>query len=130
MKKTLCSLFVIIAICVLLLSACEKNGNTNEKGDCDMKYIDVVNSLVDLKALATAPQKGEGAYESSSYNKLSNYNATTVVYENWSQNWDEGNDAPRTDDGGAPKRSLSSSHILFASSSLLIFAMLLYISSL
>jgi len=100
MKKTLCSLFVIIAICVLLLSACEKNGNTNEKGDCDMKYIDVVNSLVDLKALATAPQKGEGAYESSSYNKLSNYNATTVVYENWSQNWDEGNDAPRTDDGG------------------------------
>ena len=65
-----------------------------------MKYNDVVSNMVDLQSLANAPANGEKTFESSSYNKLSKYNYETGVYENWSQNWDEGYDAPRSEDGG------------------------------
>lgn len=65
-----------------------------------MKYTDVVDSMIDLKSLANIPVAGEKTCECSSYNKLSKYNVETGVYENWSQNWDEGYDAPRDEEGG------------------------------
>ena len=65
-----------------------------------MKYTDVVGSMIDLKSLANIPVPGEKTCECSSYNKLSKYNVETGVYENWSQNWDEGYDAPRDEENG------------------------------
>jgi len=66
----------------------------------NITYKEVVSRLTDLKTLAHPAPSGEKCIESSAYNKLSRYNEETGCYENWGQNWDEGYDAPRTEDGG------------------------------
>ena len=94
---------IVIVMVLLLTSSCDttdETDNTSEGGVKAMKYIDVLERMVDLKGLATPAPNGERCYESSAYNKLSKYNEETGEYENWEQNWDEGYDAPRSEDGG------------------------------
>lgn len=72
--------------------------NGGEKGN--LSYIDIVNRMTDLAALAFPVSPGETCNESSAYNKKSRYNEETGHYENWGENFDEGYDAPRAADGG------------------------------
>ena len=68
--------------------------------DIAMKYKEFLQNMVDLQRLANVPLIGEKTSEFSSYNKLSRYSEQLGVYENWSQNWDDGYDAPRDEHGG------------------------------
>jgi hypothetical protein len=56
----------------------------------DVTYIDLVNRLTDLSALATLPTEGELCAQCSSYDRKSRYDAATGKYINWDANGDGG----------------------------------------
>lgn len=56
----------------------------------DWTYVDLVNRLVDLPALAVPPPPGETCAQWSSYDRASRFNAATGKYERWDANGDGG----------------------------------------
>ena len=66
-----------------------------------VSYLDMVDRMTNLEALALPAEEGERSFEASSYNKSSRYNEETGQYESWDNNDDSGlSDLPRTEDGG------------------------------
>lgn len=71
-----------------------------KKEQYDVRYLDMVERMLNMEELAYPATSGERTKESSAYNKLSRYDEETNSYLNWDQNWDEGHDGPTTEDGG------------------------------
>ncbi len=64
-----------------------------------LSYADVCDRLSNLQSLAQAPQRGEGSYEYTSYDRSSYYNAATDDYMGWDKNSDASGYIRKTDDG-------------------------------
>jgi len=96
MKKKYFSICVLIILCVIF-GGCD--GNEVTTGEYDVTYIDIINRMTDLKGLAQTPQWEEKCFESSSYEKKSQYNEETDTYINWAANEDDGRDLPQTENG-------------------------------
>lgn len=56
----------------------------------ELTYVDLVNRLTDLPALATPPPAGETCQQWSSYDRASKFNEATGKYEGWDANGDGG----------------------------------------
>ncbi|MCP5518152.1 MAG: DUF2961 domain-containing protein [Verrucomicrobiales bacterium] len=74
-----------VPVALLLLGAASV-GHAAQK----WTYVDLVNRLVDLPALAVPPSPGETCAQWSSYDRASRYDATTGRYEGWDANGDGG----------------------------------------
>lgn len=68
---------------VLFISASSASGICKE-----ITYTQLVNRLIDLKALSILPEEGEQTAMHSSYDRKSQYNESTGSYENWEANSD------------------------------------------
>ncbi|MGI6295839.1 MAG: glycoside hydrolase family 172 protein [Armatimonadota bacterium] len=53
-----------------------------------LTYVDLVNRLTDLEALAVLPAQGETCAQWSSYDRASKYDEQTGKYLGWDANWD------------------------------------------
>jgi hypothetical protein len=69
---------------------------TNEGTAKDLKYVDLVNRLTNLEALAVLPEPGETCQQWSSYDRASRFDSATGKYLNWDANGD-GNGIIRTE---------------------------------